>query len=146
MKWSLIKLTGQIGQYSKKRRMRQRCERRRRRPPESELDSDEEAGAKAEPGTQRPEQSEGNAKKQKMEKEIILPKQINEIVGNEPYERNEVGKSGSDVLIFPEYVLKTQASSAQVANEYNMITWLKGKIPVPEIAAYCKQGDRPIPL
>ena len=65
-----------------------------------------------------------------------FPKKIRDLVGEQPYERNEVGMSSSDVLIFPDYVLKIQKQSAETDNEPAIVAWLNGCLPVPEIPAY----------
>ncbi|MCQ2983189.1 MAG: aminoglycoside 3'-phosphotransferase [Treponemataceae bacterium] len=70
-----------------------------------------------------------------------LPSRIEAIVGSKPYTLNGVGMSGSEVRMYDDYVLKIQQQSAETDNEYAMVTWLAGKLPVPQIPAYCvEQG------
>lgn len=65
-----------------------------------------------------------------------IPDKINEITGNQTYEKNNVGMSSSEVLIYPKYVLKIQKQTLETENESEMVTWLKNRIPVPEILLY----------
>ncbi len=69
-----------------------------------------------------------------------LPAQIAAIVGSAPYTLNSVGMSGSEVRIYDDYVLKIQPQSHETDNEYTMVTWLKGALPVPQIPAYCVEN------
>ncbi len=73
---------------------------------------------------------------------IDLPKEIKDIVGNQAYVRNNTGMSGSDVLIFPEYVLKIQRHTSETDNERDIVAWLNGRIRVPEIPVYCVENGK----
>ena len=65
-----------------------------------------------------------------------IPKKILDIVGNQiPYSKN-VGMSDSEVLLYPNYVLKIQAESAETKNEKDITVWLNGQLSVPEIPVY----------
>ena len=66
-----------------------------------------------------------------------IPDKILEIVGNQSSFSNNVGMSGSEVLIYPDYVLKVQAESEETKNERDIVEWLDGQILVPEIPVYC---------
>ena len=68
---------------------------------------------------------------------VFIPNQIKEIVGNQKYQQNDIGMSGSKVLMYPEYVLKIQQHTAESDNEKNLESWLNGKIPIPKIFVYC---------
>ena len=67
---------------------------------------------------------------------VYIPNPIKEIIGNRKYEENDVGMSESTVLMFPEYVLKIQKQGADTDNEWEMVSKLKNKLPVPGIPAY----------
>ncbi len=73
---------------------------------------------------------------------MFLPKEIKTILGNQEYTRNNIGMSASEVLIFPEYVLKVQDRTAETDNERDIVEWLNGRIAVPNIAAYCVENDK----
>lgn len=44
-----------------------------------------------------------------------------------------IGRSGAQVLMFEDMVLKIQPECNMAANEHNMLRWLQGKLPAPEI-------------
>lgn len=44
--------------------------------------------------------------------------------------------SGASVYLFDDMVLKVQASSVEAENEYAMLRWMDGKLPVPKIIEY----------
>ncbi len=75
-------------------------------------------------------------------KQPYIPEQVKCIVGDSAFTRNGVGMSGSEVLIFPDYVLKIQEYLAEAENERSMVAWLAGRLPVPEIPAYCVEENR----
>ena len=62
-----------------------------------------------------------------------IPDKILEIVGNQSSYSNNVGMSDSEVLIYPDYVLKIQAESEETKNEKDIVAWLDGQVPVPGI-------------
>lgn len=70
-----------------------------------------------------------------------IPNTINEIVGEQTYEKNSVGMSASEVLIYPKYVLKIQKQTSETENEKEMISWLENRIPVPEIPVYYVENE-----
>lgn len=72
---------------------------------------------------------------------LHIPEKIKEIVGNQTYTRNDVGMSGSEVLIFSKYVLKIQKHTCETDNERDIAAWLNGGIPVPEILEYCVENE-----
>ncbi len=73
---------------------------------------------------------------------IYLPKEIKDIVGNQSYTPNNVGMSKSEVLIYPEYVLKIQEHNQETDNEKAIVDWLNQCIPVPEIPVYCVEEKK----
>ena len=58
-----------------------------------------------------------------------IPDKILEIVGNQSSYSNNVGMSDSEVLIYPDYVLKIQAESEETKNEKDIVAWLDGQVP-----------------
>ena len=69
-------------------------------------------------------------------KDSVLPETIQKAVGTEKYTVDKIGESGSEVRIYDRYVLKIQPQSPETDNEYQMIKWLNGHLPVPSIATY----------
>lgn len=65
-----------------------------------------------------------------------LPNSIKAAAGDRPYRQDDVGMSGSQVLLFDDMVLKIQPESREAENEWKMMTWLEGKIPVPKIICH----------
>ena len=67
---------------------------------------------------------------------MMLPDKIKEIIGNRAYTLDDIGMSGSQVLIFDDMVLKIQPESAEALTEREMMRWLGGKLPVPDIICH----------
>lgn len=65
-----------------------------------------------------------------------LPYQINEIVKDMPYKIDNIGRSDAVILIFDEMVLKIEKVSSKSDKEYSAISWLQGRLPVPEIMKF----------
>ena len=73
---------------------------------------------------------------------LLIPDKIKKLIAEKKYTIDDMGKSGSTILIFEDCVLKildsrlhNEESSVEVLN------WLKGKLPVPEVLAFEKNGD-----
>lgn len=62
-----------------------------------------------------------------------IPAGIREIVGKRPYQLNKVGMSGAGVLCFDDMVLKIVKQGKEWEREPAMLSWLKGRLPVPEV-------------
>ena len=69
-----------------------------------------------------------------------LPSPILQIVKGLDYERDETGKSNSQVLLFEDYVLKISSLPFDIENEMKVYQALKDKLPIPEIVA-CEVMD-----
>ena len=67
---------------------------------------------------------------------IYLPDKIKDAIGNRPYKIDDIGMSGSTVLMFGDMVLKIQPESTEAKTEREMMHWLHGRLPVPEIVAH----------
>ena len=66
----------------------------------------------------------------------MFPEEIREIVGEQPYAVEGIGRSDSTVLLFDDMVLKIEAHSPQADATVEMMRWLVGKLPVPEVIRY----------
>lgn len=64
-----------------------------------------------------------------------IPERIRRCIGERPYQLDDIGHSAATVLMFDDMVLKIQPESNVAGNEYYMMAWLQGKLPVPEILA-----------
>ena len=71
-----------------------------------------------------------------------IPGKIRKITGDRPFQTDETGMSDSEVILFEDMVLKVQAADrmGEAANEYQMMQWLQGKLPVPKVFA-CEEKD-----
>ena len=73
---------------------------------------------------------------------LLIPDKIKKLIAGKEYKIDDMGKSGSTILIFDDCVLKILAS--RLHNEESsveVLNWLKEKIPVPEVLAFEKNGD-----
>lgn len=64
-----------------------------------------------------------------------FPEQIKKLILEETYQTDGIGMSDSSVFLFTDRVLKVQDCSKESENEYRMMTWLQGKLPIPQIFA-----------
>lgn len=62
-----------------------------------------------------------------------LPESISQIIQDEKYEIDDIGMSDSSILIFRDKVLKIQKENNEAKNEYGMLQYLQGKLPVPRV-------------
>ncbi len=67
---------------------------------------------------------------------IFIPDTIKSMVGDVPYTLNKVGHSQSQVLIFPDKVLKIEKYNRKADKTVQMMKWLDGKIPVPKVLCH----------
>lgn len=67
---------------------------------------------------------------------MYLPKRIEAYLQKMSFSKDEVGKSAADVYLFDQMVLKIQELDEEAKNEYAMLRWLEGKLPVPKVLCY----------
>lgn len=67
---------------------------------------------------------------------MYLPDSIRNAIGDSSYRLDDIGMSGSQVLIFEDKVLKIQPESSESHTELKMMAWLRGKISVPEVICH----------
>ena len=78
----------------------------------------------------------------KPQKEMsILPQEIAALIAGEEYSLDDIGKSGSTVMMFTDKVLKVQEETDETKSEREMLKWLEGKLPVPKILGEFCNGD-----
>lgn len=77
-----------------------------------------------------------------MDGKLVLPERIGSLVANKGFAADDIGMSGSSVLIYENMVLKIQEHNEEAENEYGMLQFLKGKLPVPEVYAYETAGGK----
>ena len=74
--------------------------------------------------------------------ELIVPVKIRELIEGKPYTVDEIGKSGNQVLIFEDMVLKIEKRSDYVEKQVRIMRWLEGKLPAPKILAFELQEEK----
>ncbi len=70
-----------------------------------------------------------------------LPDNIAGIIFGKQYTENNIGLSGSRILMFDEYVLKIEKYRLKDAETVAVMKWLEGKIPVPRVICHEVEGD-----
>ena len=68
--------------------------------------------------------------------QLQVPSKIKALIENKPFTIDDIGMSGNQVLIFEDMVLKIEDSSAAMEQQVQMMQWLDGKVPVPQVIAY----------
>ncbi len=77
-----------------------------------------------------------------MVNQIKVPSQIEEMVVGKSYTLDTLGMSGSQILVFDDMVLKIEDSAEETDRQVNIMRWMDGKVPVPEILAYVKEDGK----
>ncbi|MDE6595976.1 MAG: hypothetical protein K2K44_08200, partial [Oscillospiraceae bacterium] len=72
---------------------------------------------------------------------IFIPDAIKSIIGDLTYDLDTVGLSRSQVLMFPDMVLKIEKYSKNTDETIQMMKWLDGKIPVPKVLCHEVCGE-----
>ncbi len=67
---------------------------------------------------------------------MYLPEKIQKYIVGESYKTDTIGMSGSSVFLYKERVLKVQDVNGEAENEYHMLQFLQGRLPVPRVYAY----------
>lgn len=70
-----------------------------------------------------------------------IPETIRGIIGSRPYNVNTIGRSQAQVIQFDDMVLKIGPVTEESRDALKMMTWLRGKLPVPEILGFETVGD-----
>ena len=65
-----------------------------------------------------------------------FPPKIKQFVADKPFEIDEIGLSGNQVLIFDDMVLKIEDDATAMNEQVELLRWLDGKLPVPEVLAH----------
>ena len=71
-----------------------------------------------------------------------LPAQIAAHLPKTAHAQDDMGRSGATVLEYPDRFLKVQEDCNVSANEYHMLAWLQGRLPVPRIIASAHEEGR----
>ncbi|MBQ7931077.1 MAG: phosphotransferase, partial [Clostridia bacterium] len=71
--------------------------------------------------------------------DLKLPEKIRTYLGERGFETDEVGRSASTVLMFDDCVLKISGTTPDSVNEWRVMEYLAGKLPVPEVL--CRESS-----
>jgi len=71
-----------------------------------------------------------------------MPASIASVLGSQAGKMDSLGKSGAQVFLFDDYVLKVRPADDRDTVDVRVLEWLAGKAPVPRIAAHEVQDGR----
>ncbi len=82
-------------------------------------------------------------KEEWMEKKLTaLPEEIKKHVAGKSYTLDDMGKSGSKIMVFDDCVLKITDYRKENEDTVNVMRWLEGRIPAPRVICYVKEDDK----
>lgn len=70
-----------------------------------------------------------------------LPESISRLIAGKQYSIDDVGMSGSQILVFDDTVLKIVKCREENDNTVQMMRWLEGRIPVPRVICYEQDNE-----
>ena len=68
--------------------------------------------------------------------DLNIPQAIKELIGNQSYEIDDIGHSGSTVLTFENMVLKIEPHSSNIDEAVENMRWMGKRVPVPRVIHY----------
>ncbi|MBR3057377.1 MAG: aminoglycoside 3'-phosphotransferase [Clostridiales bacterium] len=74
-------------------------------------------------------------------KDIKLPESIRKMIEGKTYTVDDMGKSGSKILIFDDMVLKIVKFRERNEDVVKLMRWLEGKVPAPRVLAYEREDE-----
>ena len=74
--------------------------------------------------------------------QLHVPSKIKALIGDKSFTIDDVGMSGNQVLIFEDMVLKIEDDSLSVRKQVDMMQWLEGNVPVPQVLAYEVENEK----
>lgn len=73
---------------------------------------------------------------------MVLPEEIRRLVAGRAGEQDHVGRSGSQVILYDDRVLKIGPAPKTPDRELTILTWLQGRLPVPRVLACAVEDGR----
>lgn len=73
---------------------------------------------------------------------MFIPESIRRLIVEEEVKTDDIGMSDATVFFYGDKILKMQECSAEAENEYRMMRYLYGKLPVPKVYAYEKADGK----
>lgn len=70
-----------------------------------------------------------------------IPGDIRDLIQEDTYYIDDVGMSDSTAIVFSDMILKIQTISEEAENEFRVMEWLQGKLPVPKVLRF-ERDDR----
>lgn len=70
-----------------------------------------------------------------------LPEEIRKQIEGKEYTIDDIGKSGSKILIFDDLVLKITDKSSDDRDAVKMMRWLEGKLPAPKVISFVEDEE-----
>ena len=70
-----------------------------------------------------------------------IPAAIAAVLGRQAGKTDGLGKSGAQVLLFDDYVLKIRPADDRDTADVRILQWFAGKAPVPQVAAHEVQNE-----
>lgn len=68
--------------------------------------------------------------------DLNIPQAIKELIGNQSYEIDDIGHSGSTVLTFENMVLKIEQHTSNIDEAVENMRWMGKRVPVPQVIHY----------
>ncbi len=69
-----------------------------------------------------------------------LPKEIACLTAGKAYRREDIGRSGAEILLYDDMVLKIEKTTPAADREYEILRWLDGKLPTPRVIAFVREN------
>ncbi|MDE7249660.1 MAG: hypothetical protein K2N82_07185, partial [Lachnospiraceae bacterium] len=70
-----------------------------------------------------------------------LPESISRLIEGKQYSIDDVGMSGSQIMVFDDVVLKIVKCRKENDDTVQMMRWLEGRIPVPRVICYEQDNE-----
>ncbi len=71
-----------------------------------------------------------------------IPASVAAVLGSQTGQTDGLGKSGAQVILFDDYVLKIRPADSWDTSDVRILQWLEGKAPAPQVAAHEVQDGR----
>lgn len=75
------------------------------------------------------------------ENNINIPENIKRLIDGKNYDADNIGMSGSQIMIFDDMVLKIVKYRKENEDTVQMMRWLSGKLPVPRVICYERDAE-----
>lgn len=74
-------------------------------------------------------------------KGITIPENIRRLIDGKPYDSDDIGMSGSQIMIFDDSVLKIVKYRKANEDTVHMLRWLEGELPAPKVICFERDSD-----